>query len=151
MPEGGGNALLAFERAPEAGPALNLTVLGEAPTDGLHQLVGDDGDKQVTGAPLRGLVEDGAQARLVFEQAKHLLILMTATHVADTPEVNLAYIENIRAEAQQKIEAVRFMGRSGSITGDFKIPRQLPTSRFAEAFSDMSRPTVSDCVHIRPL
>ena len=43
-PEGRGGALLAFEDAPEAGPALPVPMLAETPADGLHQLVGDDGD-----------------------------------------------------------------------------------------------------------
>ena len=41
--------------------------------DGLHQLVGDDGDKEVTVGPLRGLVEDGTQAEFGFERTKHSL------------------------------------------------------------------------------
>ena len=53
LPEGHGDPLLAFEDAPEAGPALLVALLGEAPANGLHQLVGHDGDKQVTVGALR--------------------------------------------------------------------------------------------------
>ena len=69
--EGRGDALLAFEDASQAGPALALTLLAEAAADGLHHLVGDHGDEQVAvGAPL-GLVEDGAQAEFRLERSEH--------------------------------------------------------------------------------
>ena len=73
LPEGRGNTLLAFGDAPEAGPALPLALLAETPADGLHQLVRDDDDKQVTLSPLRDLVEDGTQAQFGFERAEHHL------------------------------------------------------------------------------
>ena len=73
LPEGRGDALLALEDAPEAGPALPLSGLSETPADGLHQLVGDDGDKEVPLGPFRGRVEAGTQAGLGLERAKHRL------------------------------------------------------------------------------
>lgn len=41
------------------------------------------------------------------QELKASLTLMTATYIGDTPEVNLSYIEKIRDEAQQRIEAIR--------------------------------------------
>ena len=41
------------------------------------------------------------------QELKASLTLMTATYIGDTPEVSQSYIEKIRAEAQQRIEAVR--------------------------------------------
>ena len=70
-PEGRGDTLLAFEQAPQVSPALLLALLTETPADGLHQLIGDDGDKEVAVGTLRGLVKDGAQAKLGFERAEH--------------------------------------------------------------------------------
>ena len=46
-PEGRGDPLLAFKDTSEAAPTLPLALLAETPADGLHQLLGDDGDKQV--------------------------------------------------------------------------------------------------------
>ena len=65
--------LPAFEDGPEAGPALPLALLAETPADGLYQLAGDDGGKQVTISALRGLVKVGTQAQFGFERAEPCL------------------------------------------------------------------------------
>ena len=42
-------------------------MFGEAPADGLDQLVGDDGDEQVTVGPVLDFVEDGAETEFGLE------------------------------------------------------------------------------------
>ena len=61
-PEGGGDALLAFEDAAQRGPTGVLAVGSQPGADDLHELVGDDGDEQVAIGPPRLLVVDGAQS-----------------------------------------------------------------------------------------
>lgn len=41
------------------------------------------------------------------QELKASLTLMTSTYIGDTPEVSQSYIEKIRSEAQERIEAVR--------------------------------------------
>ena len=60
--EGCGDPVLALEDTAQSGPTGVLSMLGEASADGLDQLVGDDGDEEVTVGAVLGFVEDGAEA-----------------------------------------------------------------------------------------
>ena len=69
--EGGGDTVLALEDTTQSGPTGVLSVFGEAPADGLDQLVGDDGDEEVTVGAVLDFVEDGAEAEFGLERAEH--------------------------------------------------------------------------------
>ena len=60
--EGCGDTVLALEDTTQSDPTGVLSVFGEAPADGLDQLVGDDGDEEVTVGTVLLFVEDGAEA-----------------------------------------------------------------------------------------
>ena len=66
-----GDTVLALEDTTQSGPTGVLSVFGEAPADGLDQLVGDDGDEEVTVGTVLGFVEDGAEAEFGLERAEH--------------------------------------------------------------------------------
>ena len=72
-PVGRGDTLLAFDEAPQGSPAILLALLVESLADGLNQLLGDDGDKEVAVDTFRGLVEDEGRPKRVFELAEHCL------------------------------------------------------------------------------
>ena len=65
-PEGGGDALLAVEDGAQCVPACVFALVAQAPADGLHKLVGDHGDEQVSVGTLLGSVEDEVQTELGF-------------------------------------------------------------------------------------
>ena len=58
--EGGGDALLAFQYPAKRDPARSLTALAQAPTNHLHELVGDHGDEQMPFGANRLVVIDRA-------------------------------------------------------------------------------------------
>ena len=97
LPEGRGDPLRAFEDVPKAGPALLLALLAETPADGLNQLIGDDGDKEVAAGTLRGLVKDASQAKLGFERAEHGLHI--GEGAVGAPQRFLVPVPDVRAQA----------------------------------------------------
>ena len=58
--ESGSDPVLALEDAAQGGPACGLTEPGEASADDLYELVGEDGDEQVSVGTVLLLVEGGA-------------------------------------------------------------------------------------------
>ena len=70
-PEGGGDALLAFEDAAQGGPTGVFAVGSQPGADDLHELVGE-GDEQVAIGPLRLVVVDGAQAEWTSVRGRRL-------------------------------------------------------------------------------
>lgn len=66
------------------------------------------------------------------QELKASLTLMTATYIGDTPEVNLSYIEKIRAEAEQRIEAVRQRVEDTGLTVKVVMVNGPPAQRITE-------------------
>ena len=69
-PEGGGDALLAFEDAAQRGPTGVFAVRAQPGANDLHELVGDDGDEQVAVGPPRLAMVDRTQAELGLQRAE---------------------------------------------------------------------------------
>ena len=65
-------------------------------------------------------------------ELKASLTLMTATYIGDTPEVNLSYIEKIRVEAQQRIEAARQRVEDTGLTVKVVMVNGPPAQRITE-------------------
>ena len=70
-PEGGGDALLAFEDSPQRGPTGALAGLAQAPANDLDELIGDEGEEQMAFGADGLVVVDGAQAELGLQRAEH--------------------------------------------------------------------------------
>ncbi len=68
--EGRGDALLSFQGSANCVPVRVLAGLTQAPSDHLHELVGDDGDEQMSFGADGLVVEDGAQSELRFQRAE---------------------------------------------------------------------------------
>ena len=66
------------------------------------------------------------------QELKASLTLMTATYIGDTPEVSQSYIEKIRAEAQQRIEAVRQRVEDAGVAVKVVMVTGPPAQRITE-------------------
>ena len=95
--EGGSDPVLALEDAAQGGPACGLTEPGEASADDLYELVGEDGDEQVSVGTVLLLVEDGAQAEFGLEGAEHGFEI--GEHGVGAPEGFLIPVTEIGAQA----------------------------------------------------
>ena len=65
--EGGGDALLSFEDPSNGVPARVLAGLAQTSSDELYELVGDDGDEQMSFGADGLVVEDGSQSEFRFQ------------------------------------------------------------------------------------
>ena len=116
--EGSGDTVLALEDTTQSGPTGVLSVFGEAPADGLDQLVGDDGDEEVTVGAVLGFVEDGAEAEFGLERAEHGFEI--GEHGVSAPQGLWIPVVDIGAPAQ---------AAEGAGAMRFAVSLDIPSSR----------------------